>query len=49
MPTSVFGLLFFDPTPSLDPAVREIRDHFKKVENGYSVAVIEQIWLKERA
>lgn len=24
MPTSVFGLLFFDPTANLDPAVREI-------------------------
>jgi hypothetical protein len=31
-----------------DQAVREIRDHFKKVENGYIVAVIEQIWLKEK-
>ncbi len=30
-----------------DQAVREIRDHFKKVENGYIVAVIEQIWLKD--
>lgn len=30
-----------------DQAVREIRDHFAKVDNGFIVAVIEQIWLKE--
>ena len=24
LPSSVFGLLFFDPTPNLDPAVREV-------------------------
>lgn len=27
-----------------DQAVHEIRDHFVKVDNGYIVAVIEQIW-----
>ena len=31
-----------------DQAVREIRDHFTKVENGYIVAVIEEIWLKKK-
>ena len=32
-----------------DQAVREIRDHFKKVNDGYVVAVIEETWLKERS
>lgn len=30
-----------------DQAVREIRDHFAKMGNGYVVAVIEEIWLKK--
>jgi phage gp36-like protein len=31
-----------------DQAVREIRDHFEEVGNGYIVAVIEQIFGKVR-
>lgn len=32
-----------------DQAVHEIRDHFAKVDNGYVVAVIEMIWMKEKS
>ena len=31
-----------------DQAVHEIHDHFAKVDNGYIVAVIEEIWIKKK-